>query len=79
MSHKYCTKTYHLIIVQFTTIFSIGNQLWSYDPNSKQIRHGSSEKCLAIIQTKDKVIMEECNSTKESQKWRLENYDPSKL
>lgn len=58
---------------------SKGNQLWSYDPNSKQIRHGSSEKCLAIIQSKDKVIMEECSTTKESQKWRLENYDPSKL
>lgn len=54
-------------------------QLWSYDPNTKHIRHGSSEKCLAIIESKDKVVMEECSGTKESQKWRLENYDPSKL
>lgn len=54
-------------------------QLWSFDPSTKHIRHGSSEKCLAIIESKDKVIMEECSATKESQKWRLENYDPSKL
>lgn len=47
--------------------------------HTNQLRHGSSEKCLAILETKDKVVMEDCDRKRESQKWRLENYDPTKL
>lgn len=59
--------------------FSLSPQFWAYDINTNQIRHGSSEKCLAVVESKDKVVMEECNAHKETQKWKLENYDPNKL
>lgn len=46
---------------------------------TSQIRHGSSDKCLAITDSKKKVVMEECNTYKDAQKWKLENFDASKL
>ncbi|XP_046811318.1 putative polypeptide N-acetylgalactosaminyltransferase 9 [Lucilia cuprina] len=58
---------------------SKGNQFWTYNSETKQIRHGSSDKCLAISEKRDKVLMEECNRNHLRQHWRLENYDPSKL
>lgn len=58
---------------------SKGNQLWTYNAATSQINHGSSGKCLAINESKDKVIMEECDPNRAWQKWHLENYDPSKL
>ncbi|XP_059607469.1 putative polypeptide N-acetylgalactosaminyltransferase 9 isoform X2 [Phlebotomus argentipes] len=57
---------------------SKGNQFWSYNQDTKQIRHGSSEKCIAINEAKTKVMMEECSAEKEHQKWQMQNYDPSK-
>lgn len=67
-----------MFVVDLFILFS-SIQFWSYDSSSKQVRHGSSEKCLAIIESKDKVVMEECSEHREPQKWRMENYDPSKL
>ncbi|KAL9922547.1 polypeptide N-acetylgalactosaminyltransferase 9 isoform 2-T4 [Glossina fuscipes fuscipes] len=58
---------------------SKGNQFWSYNSETKQLRHGSSDKCLAITEKRDKLVMEECNVSHMRQQWRLENYDASKL
>ncbi|XP_012343156.1 putative polypeptide N-acetylgalactosaminyltransferase 9 isoform X1 [Apis florea] len=58
---------------------SKGNQQWIYNPQSKQIRHGSSDKCLAITESKQRLIMEECSPSAARQRWSFENYDPSKL
>ncbi|XP_059225132.1 putative polypeptide N-acetylgalactosaminyltransferase 9 isoform X2 [Stomoxys calcitrans] len=58
---------------------SKGNQFWTFNNETKQIRHGSSDKCLAINEKRDKIVMEECNVGHLRQHWRLENYDPSKL
>ncbi|XP_017473458.1 PREDICTED: putative polypeptide N-acetylgalactosaminyltransferase 9 isoform X1 [Rhagoletis zephyria] len=58
---------------------SKGNQFWKYNQQNHQIRHGPSDKCLAISEKKDKVLMEECGSNQLRQQWKLENYDPSKL
>ncbi|XP_061392900.1 putative polypeptide N-acetylgalactosaminyltransferase 9, partial [Musca vetustissima] len=58
---------------------SKGNQFWTFNNETKQIRHGSSDKCLAINEKRDKIVMEECNGGQLRQQWRLENYDPSKL
>ncbi|XP_043269819.1 putative polypeptide N-acetylgalactosaminyltransferase 9 isoform X2 [Venturia canescens] len=58
---------------------SKGNQHWIYNPQTKQIRHGSSDKCLAITESKQRLLMEECTSSSSRQKWSFENYDPSKL
>ncbi|XP_043506728.1 putative polypeptide N-acetylgalactosaminyltransferase 9 isoform X2 [Frieseomelitta varia] len=58
---------------------SKGNQQWIYNPQTKQIRHGSSDKCLAITESKQRLIMEECSATAARQRWSFENYDPSKL
>ncbi|KAH8290596.1 hypothetical protein KR054_004356 [Drosophila jambulina] len=56
-----------------------GNQFWSYRENTKQLHHGTSGKCLAISESKDRLVMEECNNALSRQQWTLENYDSSKL
>nr|CAD7427436.1 unnamed protein product [Timema monikensis] len=56
-----------------------GNQFWQYKPDTHLILHGSSKKCLAISESKQKLLMEECSSDNERQQWKFENYDPSKL
>ncbi|KAH8372711.1 hypothetical protein KR009_003242 [Drosophila setifemur] len=58
---------------------SKGNQFWTYRENTKQLDHGTSGKCLAISESKDKLLMEECNPDLPRQQWSLENYDSSKL
>ncbi|XP_063696657.1 putative polypeptide N-acetylgalactosaminyltransferase 9 isoform X2 [Culicoides brevitarsis] len=58
---------------------SKGNQLWQYNNKTKQITHGSSEKCLAIDNSQSKLLMEECERNKMNQKWTLQNYDPTKM
>ncbi|KAF6209675.1 hypothetical protein GE061_015424 [Apolygus lucorum] len=58
---------------------SRGNQLWFYIPETNTIQHGSSKKCLAISSNRQKLLMEECNSSAAQQRWRFDNYDPSKL
>ncbi|XP_017077989.1 putative polypeptide N-acetylgalactosaminyltransferase 9 isoform X2 [Drosophila eugracilis] len=56
-----------------------GNQFWTFRENTKQLHHGTSGKCLAISDSKDKLLMEDCNSSLARQQWTLENYDSSKL
>lgn len=58
---------------------SKGNQYWEYDPETKLLRHGSSDKCLAINSMKKKLLMEPCDPNLNRQLWSLENYDPSKM
>lgn len=58
---------------------SKGNQYWDYDADNKLLRHGSSDKCLAINQAKNKLVMEQCDSEMDRQHWSLENYDSGKL
>ncbi|XP_063384301.1 putative polypeptide N-acetylgalactosaminyltransferase 9 isoform X2 [Cydia fagiglandana] len=56
-----------------------GNQLWLYDEKSKLLKHGSSEKCMAISENKSKIIMESCNEDEIRQLWTLENFRPDRL
>ncbi|XP_049777503.1 putative polypeptide N-acetylgalactosaminyltransferase 9 isoform X1 [Schistocerca cancellata] len=58
---------------------SKGNQFWQYHPDTKLLQHGSSKKCLAISENKQKLQMLECDENMERQHWKFENYDPSKL
>lgn len=58
---------------------SKGNQYWDYEPSTKLLRHGSSNKCLAINESRSKLLMEPCDSDLSRQQWSLENYDPKKL
>ncbi|XP_022917093.1 putative polypeptide N-acetylgalactosaminyltransferase 9 isoform X2 [Onthophagus taurus] len=58
---------------------SKGNQYWEYDPDTKLLKHGSSDKCLGINQGKDKLVMEHCDEELTHLRWTLENYDSSKL
>ncbi|XP_066248232.1 putative polypeptide N-acetylgalactosaminyltransferase 9 isoform X1 [Euwallacea similis] len=58
---------------------SRGNQYWEYDPARSLIRHGSSDKCMAINAAKTKIVMEQCDSDSPYQRWKLENYDKSKM
>jgi len=46
---------------------------------TNHIRHGSSDKCLAITESKQQLVMEECSANAARQRWSFENYDPSKL
>ncbi|XP_037951358.1 putative polypeptide N-acetylgalactosaminyltransferase 9 isoform X1 [Teleopsis dalmanni] len=74
-----CLDYAGLDVILYPCHGSKGNQFWSYNSDSKQLRHGSSDKCLTISEKKDKILMEECNTSHLRQQWRLENYDPSKL
>ncbi|XP_049293409.1 putative polypeptide N-acetylgalactosaminyltransferase 9 isoform X1 [Anopheles funestus] len=58
---------------------SRGNQYWNYSDNTHLLRHGSSDRCLAINEAKNKLIMQDCNSAVEAQRWSFQNYDASKL
>lgn len=58
---------------------SKGNQLWFYNHETNTIQHGSSKKCLAISENKQKLIMEDCNPRAMEQRWRFENYNSSKV
>ena len=58
---------------------SKGNQFWIYDHDTETLRHGSSKRCLSIGKNKDKLQMEECAEDNSRQRWRFQNYDPSKL
>ncbi|RWS15857.1 putative polypeptide N-acetylgalactosaminyltransferase 9-like protein, partial [Dinothrombium tinctorium] len=69
-----------------------GNQLWIYNDKLKQIKHGSSGKCLEMSADADKLLMQrwktdeekalllmkECSESVANQRWKFENYDPSK-
>ncbi|KAL5240914.1 hypothetical protein ACI65C_008324 [Semiaphis heraclei] len=54
---------------------SKGNQYWNYDHRTKQLRHGSSRKCLSINSTKDKLLMEDCDLKMSRQMWLFENFN----
>ncbi|KAI5635029.1 glycosyl transferase family 2 domain-containing protein [Phthorimaea operculella] len=56
-----------------------GNQMWVYEPQTKLLRHGSSEKCMAINKSKDKIVMETCNEKEKRQQWHMENFNPDRL
>lgn len=45
---------------------------------TNRITHGSSKKCLAISHDRKKLVMEDCNLEESRQRWKFENYDPSK-
>jgi len=62
---------------------SKGNQYWKYNEETRQVTHGSSEKCLSVDDEKANLIMDACDPDKMQQKWEFENYkspskDPSK-
>ncbi|XP_021184453.1 putative polypeptide N-acetylgalactosaminyltransferase 9 isoform X2 [Helicoverpa armigera] len=56
-----------------------GNQLWLYDAHTKLLKHGSSEKCMAISRSKDKIVMETCNESEARQMWNMENFNAERL
>ncbi|XP_075977481.1 polypeptide N-acetylgalactosaminyltransferase 9 isoform X1 [Anticarsia gemmatalis] len=56
-----------------------GNQLWLYDSNTKLLKHGSSEKCMAVSRNKDKIVMETCNENEGRQMWNMENFNRDRL
>ncbi|XP_053670020.1 putative polypeptide N-acetylgalactosaminyltransferase 9 [Anopheles nili] len=58
---------------------SRGNQYWNYSEDSHLLRHGSSDRCLAINEAKNKLIMQDCNVAVEAQRWSFQNYDANKL
>jgi len=57
---------------------SKGNQYWVYNHQDSTLRHGSSSRCLTISTKKDKLLMENCNKENERQRWKFQNYDPTK-
>lgn len=58
---------------------SKGNQYWRYDINDKTLKHGSSQKCLAINEMKTGLSMETCNPSVDRQSWKFANFNISKL
>lgn len=68
-----------IAVNQHTKILKLSFQYWVYNTDTNQLRHGSSDKCLSMTENKKKIVMEECSKHKEPQKWKLQNYDASKL
>lgn len=67
MMNAYCCfskKTLNIIFLKFQT---------------KLIKHGSSEKCMAINKAKEKIVMEACNEEEPRQMWKMENFNPDRL
>jgi len=56
---------------------SKGNQFWTYDHQSETLKHGSSRKCLAISDKKDRLLMESCQPKEPRQRWKFSTYNPS--
>ncbi|XP_022837756.1 putative polypeptide N-acetylgalactosaminyltransferase 9 isoform X3 [Spodoptera litura] len=56
-----------------------GNQLWIYDARLKLLKHGSSEKCMAVSRNKDKIVMETCSESESRQMWSMENFNANRL
>lgn len=46
---------------------------------TKLLKHGSSEKCMAVSRNKDKIVMETCNDSESRQMWSMENFNPDRL
>jgi len=49
-----------------------GNQMWNYDEQTKQLRHVSSNQCMAK-QGGSQPVMISCNANDVSQRWLLKN------
>lgn len=56
---------------------SKGNQFWEYSHENQSLRHGSSRKCLAISDKKDRLLMESCDLSEPRQRWKFSNFTPS--
>lgn len=67
------TKTVSLVFVYYLT----DNRCFvlSFASQTKQLRHGSSRKCLAINGARDKLLMEECDVSLSEQMWQFENFN----
>ena len=57
---------------------SKGNQFWEYNHQSRTLRHGSSRKCLAINEKKDKLVMESCDRSEARQRWKFGTWNEDK-
>lgn len=51
----------------------------NYLLQTKLLKHGSSEKCMAITRNKDKIAMETCNESETRQMWSMENFNAKRL
>ena len=48
-----------------------------YFLQSETLKHGSSRKCLAISEKKDRLLMESCQPKEPRQRWKFSTYNPS--
>nr|CAI5830928.1 unnamed protein product [Callosobruchus analis] len=56
-----------------------GNQYWQYDPDTLLLKHMGGDKCLAVNEQRNKLVMDYCDQYSDRQKWKIENYDAKKL
>ena len=54
-----------------------GNQKWNYSHESRTLRHPASSKCLALAESKDKLVMEPCSQEEGRQRWSFQTYNAS--
>ena len=54
---------------------SRGNQWWTYDPNTKLLRHMATRKCLTVAGSRDRLTVEECDTKNSGLVWVVENYN----
>ena len=63
-------------VILYSCHGSRGNQEWSLEAWGG-VRHPPSGRCLAVAETRDKLLMEPCSSDQIRQKWRFENLKSS--
>lgn len=54
-------------------------QHWEFKEDLHQLQHKVSGKCLTVKSDNKTLVMDVCDSNKDTQKWDLDRYDPSKL
>jgi len=56
-----------------------GNQWWIFIQEEKTLKHAVSRKCLSISEDKEKLLMEDCDSENQRQRWDLQNYNQTMI
>ncbi|CAM1309505.1 GALNT10 (predicted) [Pycnogonum litorale] len=66
-------------ILLYTCHGSQGNQLWRYNPETRQLYHRVSNSCLDCDVARKELYMSQCNSLSTSQKWQIEKVNATAL
>ncbi|KAG6463705.1 N-acetylgalactosaminyltransferase 6 isoform X2 [Manduca sexta] len=62
-------------ILLYTCHLGGGNQLWKYNPDTKQLKHGGHTNCIDYDQTSHALYINRCDDTSRTQRWLVDKVD----